>query len=252
MRAGLEKICIDNVVRSGHTLLSFYTSAPGREGLLLTKIETGTETTGEAVLKQSRGDRMNLVLAIMLATLGLLGALIAWRVGDASDIAADATLEGLIVTRQLAAAEAGAAGLVARTNDAWLEYESSRLSAISLREAGFADLGLEAAMRGAAHWFLVRPEYLDEVGNYDPQLHREAYLAEAASRSDLDPAPHFALADIEQQRMRNLLLAGIVLAIALPLLTIAEVTKRRKRLVCTLTASVFIVAGVGVMIWAWL
>ena len=197
-------------------------------------------------------DRLSIVLAVMLAALGLAGALIAWRVGDASNRASDATQEGVIAARARSAEEITADGLVAQTMDAWLEYERARRRAESLTEAGFPDEGLNNAMQAAAHWFLVRPEYLDEEGTYAPERHREAYLAEAASRRDIDPAPHFARAEAEEGRVRALLLIGVVLAAALPMLTVAGFASGRLRAGATALGGSIFAVGVVLMVVAWL
>ena len=207
-------------------------------------VPPGTSTRVDTVLP--------FVLAIMLATLGLMGALIAWRVGASSGAAADATLQGLIVTRARATQEATAQSIVSQTSEAWLSYESERLRADSLRAGGFADAALEAATRASAHWFLVHPEYLDTAGDYDSIAHHDAIVAEAASRADLDAAPHFAAAQAEEARVRNLLLVGILVAAALPMLTIAGVTAGRRRWVATAAGSVILVAGVIATIAVWL
>jgi hypothetical protein len=196
--------------------------------------------------------RLSIVLAIMLAGLGLMGALIAWRVGSSSDIASGATLSGLIATRARAAESASAQSLVSQTSDAWLAYEAQRLRAESLRADGFPDAALEAAKRASANWFLVHPEYLDKDGNYDAESHRAALMAEAESGADLDPAPHFALAEREEARVRSLLLVGILLASALPLLTVAEVTGGRRRRVAAVGGLVFFVIGTIAMVGVWL
>lgn len=210
-----------------------------------------TDATSDAA-SESRERRLSLVLALMLAGLGLMGALIAWRVGNSSDIASDAALSGLVVARAHAAAEATAEGLVSQTSEAWLAYESQRRRAESLRADGFPDAALEAAKRASAHWFLVRPEYVDEDGTYDPEAHHAGLMAEAASQDDLDAAPHFALAAAEEARVRNLLAVGVLLAAALPLLTIAEVTSGRRRKAATLTGSAVFLAGALALVAAWL
>jgi hypothetical protein len=211
-----------------------------------------SEPSTSAADPDPRDARISLLLAIMLATLGLMGALVAWRVGTSSDIAADSSLEGLIVTRDRAREAATAQGAVAQTSEAWLAYESFRRQADSLRADGFPDAALEAAKRGAAHYFLVRPEYLDEEGDYDPEAHLAAIMAEASAQGDLDPAPHFARVAAEETRIRNLLAVGILLAIALPLLTIAEVTGGRRRLVASAAGAAVFAVGTVAMVGVWL
>ena len=60
------------------------------------------------------------------------------------------------------------------------------------------------------------------------------------------------MADAEYGRIRNLILAGIVVALALPFLTIAEISRGRARLVgVTAGAGIF---GIGLVLaaLAWL
>ena len=197
-------------------------------------------------------DRLAIPIAVLLAGLGLLGALIAWRVGAASSAASDATQAGLIAERSLAREEASAVGLASRTLDAWLEYERDRRRAERLREEGFPVEGLSHAMQGVSHWFLVRPEYIDDDGNYDPEAHRESYLSEVAGQIDLDADSHFAQAAREEERLRTLLLIGILVASALPVLTLAQFARGRLRLGATgIGASIFAI-GIVLTALAWL
>ncbi|MFN2483831.1 MAG: hypothetical protein ABR509_02690 [Candidatus Limnocylindria bacterium] len=204
-------------------------------------------------MNEDRGsDALSIAIAVILAALGLAGALIAWRVGDASNRASDATQEGVIAARARSAEEITADGLVAQTMEAWLEYERARRRAESLQRAGFADQALGNAMQAAAHWFLVRPEYLDDEGNYDPRRHRESYLAEAVTRRDLDPTPHYARAAAEESRVRSLLLIAVLLATALPLLTMAGFTGGRLRVGATAIGGAIFAVGTVLRIVVWL
>ena len=197
-------------------------------------------------------DRLAIPLAVLLAGLGLLGALIAWRVGSASEDAADATQAGLIAARALTREETTAVGLASRTLDAWLEYERNRRRAERLREEGYPTEGLNYAMQSASHWFLVRPEYIDEEGNYDPQAHQESYLTEIAGQIDLDADTHFAQAEAEEGRVRALLLIGVFVASALPLLTFAQFARGRLRFAATGVGATIFLIGVVLTALAWL
>ena len=197
-------------------------------------------------------DRLAIPLAVLLAGLGLLGALIAWRVGAASDAAADETQAGLIAARALTREETTAVGETSRTLDAWLEYERSRRRAERLREEGFPVEGLNSAMQAAAHWFLVRPEYVNEEGDYDAEAHRESYLTEVASQIDLDAESHFARAAAEEERVRRLLLTGVLVATALPALTLAQFTRGRVRYGATGFGAAVFAVGLVLTALAWL
>ena len=108
-------------------------------------------------------------------------------------------------------------------------------------------------MMAAAHYFGVRPEYLDQNGNYDPDQHRASYMAEAASRHDIDPAPHVTVAEREEARIRNLLSAGVLLGLALPVVTAGELASRRRSRMMAAVAggAIFTISSVLVAL-AWL
>jgi hypothetical protein len=179
-----------------------------------------------------------LAIPVLLAALGLVGALVAWRVASASAAAGGESAAGVAATRAHGTAVILSEVAVARTMEAWLDYERSRRRAEALEAAGFPTTALREATRAASHYVLVVDDYLDPDGRFDPERMREARIAEAASREDHDAARHFALADAEHARVRQLTGAGILLSGALPLLTLAEVTRGRLR-------RLGVVAGVG-------
>lgn len=174
-------------------------------------------------------DRLGTIIAIALAAVGVVAALIAWQVGEAGGIAGDATLEALGAARSRSAQSVIGQSRAAQTLEAWLDYERGRRRAEALRNAGLPAEGLREAEIAVAHWFLVRPEYIDPEGSYDPERHRRAFLAEAASEMDLEPEPHLQTARQAEERSGDLLLAGVVVAVTLPVLTVAEIAKGRLR-----------------------
>ena len=135
---------------------------------------------------------------------------------------------------------------VARAMEAWLDYERARQRAVALEARGYPTTALREATRAAGNYLLVVDEYLDADGGFDPERMREARMAEAASREDHDSARHFAQADAEHARVRQLTGAGILLAGALPLLTLAEVSRGRLRRLGT--AGGVGLLGVGVLL----
>ena len=209
-------------------------------------------TTAAPDPESTSNNRLGLVLAILLAALGLMGALTAWRVGLAGDTASDAAQAALLVSRARAAAEVSAEGTINQTMTAWIDYERNTRRAEDLRSYGINDEALRADMAAAAHWFAVRPEYINTDGQYDPARHRAALMAEAASREDLDPAPHLAAAESEEARIAALLAAGVVLGLALPIVTLGELTARRRlRLASALAGAVVLSIGSGMVVLAW-
>lgn len=165
----------------------------------------------------------------MLAAIGLAAALIAWRTSVAAGAADAATQAGLDAARQRAASVIIGEGLTARSTEAYVDFERARRRAELLAEDGQAAIAQLARMEATSHWFLVRPEYLAPDGAYEPGRQRAALLAADEQRIDIQPDPHFATADLEEARIRNLLVAGILIALALPFLTVAEVSRGRLR-----------------------
>jgi hypothetical protein len=198
-----------------------------------------------------RRDLLKLLIPAMLAAIGLAAALIAWRASVASSAADDAAGAGIAAARQRAVSTIVGEGLTARTTEAYLDYERARRLAEILAEGGHdADAQL-ARMEATSHWFLVRPEYLDRDGAYLADRQRAAIIAADEVRFDLNPEVHFEAADAEQARIRGLLLAGIVIALALPFLTIAEVGRGVLRVGGTLAGSAIFAVGLVLAAGAW-
>jgi hypothetical protein len=198
-----------------------------------------------------RHDRFGLAIPILLAALGLAAAIIAWRGGVASGAAEDANRAGLDAARAAATSAVTNEGLVARTLEAYLDYERSRRRAEALDAAGFHDRALLERKLASSHWFLVQPDYLDQAGQFQVDRQRAALMADDAASTDLDPAPHFAAADAEYARIQTLIVAGVLIAFALPFLTIAEFTSGRLRVGGMLAGTAFFALGLGIGALAW-
>jgi hypothetical protein len=197
-------------------------------------------------------DRFGLAIPILLAALGLAAALIAWRGGVAASTAEDANRAGLDAARAQAASAVTNEGLVARTLEAYLDYERSRRRAEALDAAGFHDRALLERKLASSHWFLVQPDYLDQGGQLQVDRQRAALMADDATDTDMDPAPHFAVADAEYARLGTLIVAGVLVAFALPFLTMAEFTSGRLRVGGMLAGIAVFALGLGVGALAWL
>lgn len=197
-------------------------------------------------------DRLSLVIPVMLAAIGLAAALIAWRTSNAAGAADAATQAGLDAARQRAASVIVSEGLTARSTEAYMDFERARRRAELLAEDGLAGEALLARMEAVSHWFLVRPEYLAPDGSYLPERQRAALLAADESIKDIQPEPHFAAAEHEHERIRSLLLSGVLIGLALPLLTVAEVTRGRFRAGAVVVGSLVFASGGLVAALAWL
>jgi len=196
-------------------------------------------------------DRLRGLVPILLATLGLAAAVIAWRAGTLSIDAQSASAAGLDATRNLATTEVIDEGVTARTMAAYLDYERSRRRALALSNAGLADQALLNDMEASAHWFLVDPQYLDRAGQLQLDRERAALLAGTASQLDVQPAPHFTAADADYARVQGLVVAGIVALLALPLFTIAQVGRRRLRLFGLAAGGLLFISGLVLTALSW-
>jgi hypothetical protein len=194
----------------------------------------------------------NLLPAILLAALGLLGAVVAWRVATAGSAAGDEDRAALTAARERASATVTAEQQIAQTTGAWLDYERGQRRAAALDAAGFHDEALQERQVATSHWFLVRPEYLDTQDVYDPEQHRAAILQAAATGSDIDPSAHEIAADAEYARVHELLIAAFIIVLALPLATFSEVSRGRWRLVTGVGGLVAMVVGASLVAAAWL
>jgi hypothetical protein len=206
----------------------------------------------EARRDRSDGGRFGFVIPLLLAALGLTAAVIAWRAGVSASAADDANRAGLDAARQRAAAVVIDEGLVARNEAAYLDYERATQRADALAKAGVNDQALLNRMQAAGDWFLVPSQYLDRAGQFQPAQERSALLADDEQQSDLQALPHFSEADAEYDRLRGLIGAGIVVAIALPLLTLAEIGRGRLRIVTALAGVGVFGVGLVLAVIAWL
>ena len=199
-----------------------------------------------------QGGRLGLAIPVLLAALGLAAAIIAWRAGLAGSDASDYDVAGLDATRDRAAAVIAAEGITAQNMAAYLDYERDRRRADALEAAGLADQALLQRLQATSAWFLVQPQYLDASGQYQPGRERSALLADAQGREDIQPAPHFQAAHREYERVRRLILAGVIMVLALPLLTVAEITRGRARLVGLLSGTGVFALGLVLAVLGWL
>lgn len=188
---------------------------------------------------------------ILLAALGLFGALLAWRVAVAGSTAGDANDAGLDAARARSAAIVANEGLISQSREAWLDYERARRRAEALVAAGQGPTGDEYYKVSAANYFFLRTDYLDKNGVYDPDAQRAGLLADAESQQDLDFDTDFNLADDLNDKINGLTLAGFIAAIGLPFLTVAEATRDRRRVFPTFVGAGTLVAAVVLAVLSW-
>jgi hypothetical protein len=155
----------------------------------------------------------------------------------------------LAATRERARAVITAEAEVTQSQAAWLGYELAHRRADALLASGQPTEGLRAAKEAASHWAFVRGEFIRADGSYDVAAHRRTTLAQIASGTDIDPSRHVAAADTAEGMKSQLALAGILVAAAIPLLTVASVTRGRLRLAATAAGTaIFLVSGVALLV----
>lgn len=213
--------------------------------------QAGSDSVAAHGTVKRPSERVGTVVAVGLALVGLLGALIAWRVVDLGTEAGDASRSALSAARERSEALLAAEARVSLTYAAWLTYELDRRRADALREAGHLDVAAREDKAASAHWGFVDPEYIDPDGLYQPDDHVDGIVAGQATQVDLEAAPHLAAATAAEARTTNLALIAVLIAGALPLLTAAEVGGGRVRLVTGIGGAALLAAGVVALAVSW-
>ncbi len=209
---------------------------------------TGQETTGvrkTLAVPHKEGDedesgvvdRFGTGVAVMIALVLLVGVWIGWEIGVVYGEASGEQSAGLNAALNVESTLTNSSVSLYQEYRVFTEYaryqtlsdleagngEGAAVSDLAARKNDDADL---AAVQ--LPFFLTR--YLTRDGYYDrPRQLGEAW-AEAAQQVDLEPAPHFAVADIWQQKTELLVGLFIVLAFALLLLTLAGVIDRERKI----------------------
>jgi hypothetical protein len=196
-------------------------------------------------------ERLGAVIAVGLAFVGLLGALLGWRVVQLGDEAGGASASALAATRERNGAVLAAEAEVADSHAAWLAYELSRRRAIELRDAGHTEAALREDTTAAAHWGFVDGQYVGPDDLYRPEDHSAGVVARFAERSDLGPEPHLAAATAVEDRALGLTLIGVLVAAALPFLTLAEVARGRFRLIAAALGGGLLAVGAFAVVGLW-
>jgi hypothetical protein len=194
---------------------------------------------------------IRLYLAVVLAVVGILGALVAWRAAAAGSLAADATRDALLAQGRVGAVEVSASISAFEGFAAWQDYEIARYRGAALFNAGVPDESLRAFAEAAGHWAGVPNAFIDIEGDYEPDAYQSAIVA-AGLGGVPPPAGLVARAVAAEARSADLGRAGLVLAASLPFLTAAEVLlRRRARLVLAGAGTLVALAGAVLVGLAW-
>jgi hypothetical protein len=194
-------------------------------------------------------NRLELVIAFVIAIVSLTTAVAAWRTNAVGSKAGDATRLGLIETvKQQTAAnenwrrlyeEAGYAVSYAVALAGVEAMEASEDPTIAAQAVNMRQYLLPGIVQ-LAEPLATNPRYLLEDGTYNLELRYADLEAEAPDLASLDPQASFTLSDQYSSEQRWLMLGTVLLALSLFWLALSQVGGSRLR-VGTL--------GIGVIIY---
>lgn len=176
-------------------------------------------------------------VAITIALVTLVGAWVGWGIGTVYGEASGEQSAGLSAALNVESTLTNSSVSLYKEYRVFTEYtryqvlaelqaraeEGGDASALSARKTDEADL---AAVQ--LPFFLTR--YLTRNGDYDRSRQLGETWAESSQRMDLDPAPHFAVADVWQQKTQVLVGLFIILSFSLLFLTLAEALDRKRQI----------------------
>jgi len=187
----------------------------------------------------NEGDVFQVVMAILIALVTIVGAVIAWRtaaLGERAGSADFASTQAVINTEetQIVATER-----LYQRYRAYTDYAlNSELQFLLEDELTTADENyaallelqlLQANDRLINSLIFFDTRYLDLDGYYDIERDLGEAIADARREKDLNPAPHIASADRSRTQISNMVSIFIVLSVSLLFYTIAEAIHPARR-----------------------
>jgi hypothetical protein len=207
----------------------------------------------------TKPDRFQTAMAIMIALVTLFGAALASRTALVGVQAGDEDFYGLTAT--LNAEETKAVNTTTlygnyRAYTAYTRYnELGNLISADLDEVADAQEREALTRQMNAAWSLAvavnyffPTRYLNRDGGYDTERELGEAWAEAASQKDLYPEPHFALADSLRAKVSRLLIIIIILTAAVWFFTLAQSLRHVIRYVCMLGGLGLTMLGVAMAV----
>ncbi len=205
----------------------------------------------ESTAEQSQ--RLETIVAILIAIATVIGAVVAWRSSVADDGAGDADFAGLRAsvraeeTRALNYVDAyenyGAYTNYRRYNDlgdllaaAQANAPEQTASELERQRADNHDLSI-------SNQRLFPNKFLDRDGSYNVKRQLGEMWADAAKQNDLNPDPQFVEAEQLRSKANWLLVAVTILAVALIFYTLVESFGKRMQYVMVAFGSLCMVAG---------
>jgi len=175
-------------------------------------------------------DRLRTFIAVLIATVTVVGAIIAWRAAVGLSDASSANTRGILATVEREDVNTRAtitlfghlAAYSAFVRDDALAKAYSDLAGANPQRTDLTNYA--RAFRLAANYAqdLIPPAYIDRDEKLDRQRDLGENIAQGSLNKDIEPEPHFADAGISQQKAQWLLADLILLGAVLVLLTLAD------------------------------
>lgn len=203
--------------------------------------------------KTERTQRLETVVAILIAIATVLGAVVAWRSSIADDGAGDADFAGLRAS--VRAEETRALNYVNAYENYGAYANYWRYGELgNLIEADLANTSEQEALelerqRADSHDLSISNQrlfpnkFLDRDGSYNVKRQMGEMWADAAKENDLNPDPQFVEADQLRAKATWLLAAAAILAVALVFYTLVETFGDRMKYVMVVLGSLCMIAG---------
>jgi hypothetical protein len=203
--------------------------------------------------KAERSQRLETIVAILIAVVTVIGAVVAWRSSVADDGAGDADFAGLRAsvraeeTRALNYVNAyenyGSYANYRRYSDMSNLIEADLPTAPEQQQSELERQRADNNDLSISNQRLFPNKFLDRDGSYNVKRQMGEMWADAAKQNDLNPDPQFAEADQLRGKANSLLGAVTILAIALVFYTLVESFGDRMKYVMVALGSLCMVAG---------
>ena len=209
---------------------------------------------------RERDDTFNLIVALMLALVTIIGAVVAWRSALAGTLAGNSEDSGLLASLNYQEAAATGSIQASQNRAAHLEYFRTlrlanaeldqQLAAVENR-TDITQAEIDAILRpifekadlALTNKLFLDARYLTENDYYNAEREQADSLVEAAQTKDLNAEPQFAEADRLRALSVALVATLVVLAIALWFFALAEVLDNSVKYVMALGGLSFLVLG---------
>lgn len=175
-------------------------------------------------------NHLSTFIAVLIATVTVVGAIIAWRAAVALSDASGADTHGILAAVEREDVNTRATITLLGHLSAYSAFV--RDDALAKAYDGFASANPQradltnyaSAFRLAANYAqdLIPPAYLDRDEKLDRQRDLGENIAQASINKDVQPEQHFSVAETSEQKAQWLLADLILLGVVLVLLTLAD------------------------------